>query len=508
MNELLDFDLGADGRWIVKYRKRGLEKQALSTGLLAELSRGPSVKLDRLTLGCGTDHWGVRKTGDGSFERFLSVRNSGRFEKLLDSKTAVIKSNNQIAYVSLGYIGDWAFSVNGHVEHRCGKPFQNELTGGWKVRKRVSTVVLSPIARVWIIVWEDGTLSHNLPLNIASDVDEYCQPQYSLKSISSSSNQRGSRGKPKGRNQQPSTVSSVSAQRVQQATQAQPASSMASPTQKSSAPVGQRIKPLLSAPLAAPISFPTSTVTKPVQPASPPQPANSTANTAQKPSGQIKSPINAPLVVPISLPASTNTVQPVTPAQPTNPARDKTQMISPQPVQLPNHQLSPPSVLTHVAPVAAPLPPPTVPPPTQRTTATLPPFQQVTISSPSRVPKPPPPTQPPPALKALHVPKAAPVVPIAKTTVTAEPALASQGTSAPADSDRVLKWLGGKEDYSWGGSSSYYVPPPPPPKKMITTLRLLDRSSFEDDFEYKKSTGSAMTLDLLIADFAVSHLSS
>ncbi|KAG8899599.1 hypothetical protein FRC01_010440, partial [Tulasnella sp. 417] len=104
-----------------------------------------------------------------------------RFTRMLVSKTCNNELNDQIDFVALGFEGIWAFSVNGQVEYRCGKPFQKKLTEGQKARKKISTVVLSPIDRVWIIVWEDGTLSHNLPSNIAAEVDDYCQLKHSLK---------------------------------------------------------------------------------------------------------------------------------------------------------------------------------------------------------------------------------------------------------------------------------------------------------------------------------------
>ncbi|KAG8910918.1 hypothetical protein FRC01_006050, partial [Tulasnella sp. 417] len=107
-----------------------------------------------------------------------------RFTRMLVSKTCNNELNDQIDFVALGFEGIWAFSVNGQLEYRCGKPFQKKLTEGQKARKKVSTVVLSPIDRVWIIVWEDGTLSHNLPSNIAAEVDDYCQLKHSLKSDS------------------------------------------------------------------------------------------------------------------------------------------------------------------------------------------------------------------------------------------------------------------------------------------------------------------------------------
>ncbi|KAG8966062.1 hypothetical protein FRC05_002903 [Tulasnella sp. 425] len=196
-----------------------------------DLNQGSGVKLDRLTLGPDAEHWGVHRAADGSFQRFSSVGNRDRFTRLLESETDKIKSNNQIGFVTLGFSGDWAFSVNGHVEHKCGKPFQNELTGGWRARKRVSvrsisnlasiniltyenvnnqTIVLSPFARVWIIVWDDGTLSHNLPFNIASQVEDYCQLQHSLKPNGNQSNPgrpKAPKAKPPRNNQQASTSS-------------------------------------------------------------------------------------------------------------------------------------------------------------------------------------------------------------------------------------------------------------------------------------------------------------
>lgn len=116
--------------------------QETSPYLWMDLNQGSSVKLDRLTLGPDADHWGVHKDSDGSFQRFSSVGTRYRFTKLIASKTDKIESNNQIAFVALGFNGDWAFSVNGFAEHRCGQPFKNQLLGGWKTRKRVSVSVM------------------------------------------------------------------------------------------------------------------------------------------------------------------------------------------------------------------------------------------------------------------------------------------------------------------------------------------------------------------------------
>lgn len=60
------------------------------------------------------------------------------------------------------------------------------------------TVVLSPMARIRIIVWQDGTLSHDLPSNIASELEDYCQLQHYLKPNGNQPNpRRQKRPKPK-----------------------------------------------------------------------------------------------------------------------------------------------------------------------------------------------------------------------------------------------------------------------------------------------------------------------
>ncbi|KAG9044298.1 hypothetical protein FS837_008390 [Tulasnella sp. UAMH 9824] len=179
IDELLDFSLGSDGRWYVRYRQNGPETYEISPYPLMELGQDSNVELERLALGPGVSHWGVYRTADGLFQPFSSVTN--RFSRLMDPEAEGRECSSQIDFISLGYGGWWAFGVNGRVEYRCGKPFRNILTNGQKAHKRVSTIVLSPMARVWIIVWENGTLSHNLPPNMATEVEDYCQLRHSLK---------------------------------------------------------------------------------------------------------------------------------------------------------------------------------------------------------------------------------------------------------------------------------------------------------------------------------------
>ncbi|KAG8914618.1 hypothetical protein FRC00_012014 [Tulasnella sp. 408] len=136
-----------------------------------------------------------------------------------------------------------------------------ELTGGWKAQKRVSTIVLSPMARVWIIVWEDGTLSHNLPSNIATDVEDYCQLQHSLKANSNGPPNSGRPNPRKARNprnNQPGT--GHSAQKQQSKTNStQPSSAQQTtnnPPNVTSVPVAPLPAPL---PTVNPIVTSTST---------------------------------------------------------------------------------------------------------------------------------------------------------------------------------------------------------------------------------------------------------
>ncbi|KAG8950921.1 hypothetical protein FRC04_006985 [Tulasnella sp. 424] len=177
-----------------------------------DLNQGSSVKIDRLTLGPDAEHWGVHRVADGSFQRFSAAGNRDRFTRLLESRTDKIKSNSQIGFVALGFSGDWAFSVNGHIEQSISN-HENVNT---------QTIVLSPFARVWIIVWEDGTLSHNLPFNIASQVEDYCQLQHSLKSNGNQSNPgrpKAPKAKPPRNNQQASNSPTQQQQPTPKSTQ-------------------------------------------------------------------------------------------------------------------------------------------------------------------------------------------------------------------------------------------------------------------------------------------------
>lgn len=461
VNELLDFALGSGGRWYVRYRQKGPERQALSPNLWVELGQGSNVKLDRLTLGPDADHWGVQRAAGGSFQRFSSVGNRDRFTRLLDSKTENIKSNNQIGFVSLGHSGDWAFRVNGHVEHRCSKPFHNELTGGWKARKRVSTVILSPMARVWIILWEDGTHSHNLPSNISTEVEDFCQLQYSL--IANLNQQNSGRPTPQqarhGRNNnQPETSSS--AQRQPSTTNpTQAVNPRVTHNRASNATQSSSTRQIINNPPKVP-SIPGASL-----PAPPPVPPAATAPTVSQP----------------SIPgASTSTHQPTTKLVPTQLPASSIQVpkapsiVKPGPAQ--NNvkawnTTQPPSTQQtiknrlNVVPVPATTLP--APPPISLTVSATPvPKDPITTKS-ALIQQP----ATKPALTRLstpiRVPKALSTVkPVEATLFTTEPTSQIPLTRVKAVSTKPKVYVR--------------------PKQQSTTLRLLDASAWPDSAEYEK----------------------
>lgn len=88
------------------------------------------MELDRLTLGSYGQHWGVCVDQDGGRFTFEQVDYSGAFSHRLDSKFDVVDSFDEIEFVALGEGGDWAFGVNGRVEHRGSNSFRNCVSEG------------------------------------------------------------------------------------------------------------------------------------------------------------------------------------------------------------------------------------------------------------------------------------------------------------------------------------------------------------------------------------------
>ncbi|KAG8966060.1 hypothetical protein FRC05_002901 [Tulasnella sp. 425] len=404
----------------------------LSPSLWMDLNQGSNVKLDRLTLGPDADHWGVHRATDGSYQRFRSIGTRDRLARLMDSRTDKLKTNNQIGFVALGFNGDWAFSVHGQVEHRCGKPFQNELTSGKQAQKRVSTVALSSLARLWIIVWEDGTISHNLPINIANQVEDYCQLQHSLKTNGDQSNSgrsKAPKAKPPRNNQPASTTSTQKQQPVPNPTQttntAATLSSLANATQSLARQVSQTTnqqRNVASASGAQTLPKPT-----PV----PPPPVQTAANTAPVP--------KAPITV-----ASTSDQQ-------RNVASASGTQALPKPTLAP-----PPAANTTVNAASVPKAPIAVASTSSQQPTARPVSARYTTLP--LVPKAPAITQPAPQAITLTIPQHAPRV-------------ASSQANRPISRVETIS-----------AKPRVYVPP----KKVSTTLRQLDPADWNDSYEYNK----------------------
>lgn len=184
---LLDFSLGSDGRYYVKYLAAGREKRKLSKYMWREIDQDPNTQLDRLTLGPNGQHWGVQNNG-GSCVYFADVDDCSSFLRRFSPKVISIESYDEIEFVALGVDRDWAFAVNGRVEYRGSNLLRNRLLAARRSGKKVLSMAMSPISRIWFISFDDGTMDYNLPQDIAGYVEKYCQPQHSLISRASSYN--------------------------------------------------------------------------------------------------------------------------------------------------------------------------------------------------------------------------------------------------------------------------------------------------------------------------------
>ncbi|KAG8954509.1 hypothetical protein FRC04_011837 [Tulasnella sp. 424] len=180
--DILDFSLGSEGRFYIRYLDDGQEKRKLSKHLWNEMGQDPNVELDRLTLGPDGQHWGVRVDRDGRCRTFEQVDDHGPFGHRLDSKIDGIDCFDDIEFVALGANGDWAFGVNGRVEYRGSNLLRNRITEGRKAGKTITSAALSPLDRFWFLCWNDGTIDYSLPEDMTDDVDAYCQLRYSLMS--------------------------------------------------------------------------------------------------------------------------------------------------------------------------------------------------------------------------------------------------------------------------------------------------------------------------------------
>ncbi|KAG8940328.1 hypothetical protein FRC04_005426 [Tulasnella sp. 424] len=180
--DILDFSLGSEGRFYIRYMDDGQEKRKLSKYLWEEMGQDHTVELDRLTLGPDGQYWGVRVDRDGFSRTFEQVDDSGAFGDRLVSKIDGIDYFGEIEFVALGANGDWAFGVNGRVECRGSNLLRKRITEGRKGGKTILSAAMSPRDRLWFLCWDDGTIDYWLPGDMTDSIDSYCQLRYSLMS--------------------------------------------------------------------------------------------------------------------------------------------------------------------------------------------------------------------------------------------------------------------------------------------------------------------------------------
>ncbi|KAG9009378.1 hypothetical protein FRB90_008373 [Tulasnella sp. 427] len=178
--DILDFSLGSDGRFYIRYNVGGEEKRKLSKYLWDEIDQNPNVDLDRLTLGPDGQHWGVRLDRDGSCRSFERIYESESLSYRLDSKLDDIDSYDELDFLAIGADGDWAFGINGRVESRGGNYLRKQVAEARASGKTAQSAAMSPLNRSWFICWDDGTVDYLLPGDMTDDVDDYCQLRHSL----------------------------------------------------------------------------------------------------------------------------------------------------------------------------------------------------------------------------------------------------------------------------------------------------------------------------------------
>ncbi|KAG8914617.1 hypothetical protein FRC00_012013 [Tulasnella sp. 408] len=186
------------------------------------------------------------------------------------------------------------------------------------------------MARMWIIVWDDGTLSHNLPFNIATEVEDYCQLQHSLKGNSNpgdSGKSKSQKSKAKRNKKQAGTATSAQKQQPASTNSTQPLPTPLPPPPP--VPRTVPIPPPPSVPRTAPIPLPPPTLNA--------LPVSNPSITLTSTSSQQGAPRPAP--TPLStiphvskVPSVTKPTQPIQyPAQPTSqlpPQRTRSHLVT------------------------------------------------------------------------------------------------------------------------------------------------------------------------------------
>ncbi|KAG9017379.1 hypothetical protein FRB93_007493 [Tulasnella sp. JGI-2019a] len=161
VRDVLDFSLGCDGRYYIKWVQCGQIKRKLSKGLWQDLQIDPNETLDRLSLGPGYDFWYVGIDGNGPYS-ICAMDSSlvGQIRKLEQSW-----DYDDFLFVSLGADDTFSYNVGGATYSHSTDPTLKEKYHLAKSQgKKVQSVVLSPYTTAyWFMLYDDGTYNVSLP---------------------------------------------------------------------------------------------------------------------------------------------------------------------------------------------------------------------------------------------------------------------------------------------------------------------------------------------------------
>lgn len=160
----MDVSLGSAGRYYVKYRQDGIWKRSdsippvvlqrdqltslpeLSRGLWAETEQNPDDVLDRLTLGPGTQHWGVMtlcKNDDEYWDRPFADT-TALFRDHFRAQKKPGSGYDSVKFVALSDLGDWAFNIDGRVMSSGPRSFREAMKDAKDHGKEVWARLLIP----------------------------------------------------------------------------------------------------------------------------------------------------------------------------------------------------------------------------------------------------------------------------------------------------------------------------------------------------------------------------
>ncbi|KAG9038591.1 hypothetical protein FRB95_000813 [Tulasnella sp. JGI-2019a] len=176
---ILDFSFGSSGRYYIKWKDpQGVVKQNVSQGLWQMIGQAPNTTLDRLSLGAGDSHWGVRVAGNDN----VAFRRLGPTTMPQILAAELVHGLSNIQFVSLSVEGIYCYN-NAGTTHTDALPLQlrTKIQLAVQQRRTITNVVLSPNSTTtWVIMYSDGKYDGMLPSNLANDLDAHAQPQNSL----------------------------------------------------------------------------------------------------------------------------------------------------------------------------------------------------------------------------------------------------------------------------------------------------------------------------------------